>query len=363
MLYTLHDSHVRPSMRVRHRSAGPKYSESPCPPLAYVWCWTTRVPEERRRHQIARVAGVAEALRRAHEFGDLTVAVLAVEVVLAAFERIGERVMLELEREGEPAPVPGVGPQIGEDFVHAALLGVEHLRELGRAERRQDALGPGSESGFDLERRGVARVPVGVAQTGERLVQCVPGRPEPVEIERLRADDAVVQFAERLASVLERAQVAVAVLVLHFLEAGHEIVGALLEPIVARGLVHEAHRGEMVARDVSGEIAAVAVPSRVAGCFGRQARTDPVVRQHPVGIEREQVLHVLLLRVLQWSTREPHVGQRHGTGADHLLRNDTVGERGVPFVRGEGISHRASGTQPEAQGCGGRGRKGEEIAS
>ena len=106
------------------------------------------VPEERRRHQVAGVARVAVALRRADELGDLAVAVLAVEVVLPALERIGERVVLEPERQREPPLVAGVGVEVGQHFVHAAVLGVEHLCDLRIGERRQDPLGPAGELQF-----------------------------------------------------------------------------------------------------------------------------------------------------------------------------------------------------------------------
>ena len=80
---------------------------------------------------------------------------------------------------------------------------------------------------LDVERRLVARVAIRVAQAGERLVQRVPRRPQAVEVEAARLDLAPRDGGERLAAVLERAQVAVAVLVLHFLQLAHEIVGAL----------------------------------------------------------------------------------------------------------------------------------------
>jgi hypothetical protein len=55
---------------------------------------------------------------------------LAVEVVLVALERAGKGVVLEAVGQFEPAPVTGVGVEVGKDLVHAAVLGVEHRGHL-----------------------------------------------------------------------------------------------------------------------------------------------------------------------------------------------------------------------------------------
>ena len=128
------------------------------------------IPEERRGDDIVHVAGRVIAYRRTDQFRDLTVAVFAREIVLVALERCGEGVMLEAMREGEPARITCVDVEIVEDFIHAAMLGVEHQLHLRLAERRQHAFRPGGVARFDGERSCVPRVAPGIAQTGVRLV-------------------------------------------------------------------------------------------------------------------------------------------------------------------------------------------------
>src|SRR4029079_19123271 len=114
---------------------------------------------------------------------DLTVDVLAREVVLMPGERIREGMVLEAAREGEPARVATVDGKVGEHFIHAAMLGIEHLCNLRSIEGREDACCPLGEANLDLQCLATPDVPIGVAEAGEGLVQGVPGRPEPVEIE------------------------------------------------------------------------------------------------------------------------------------------------------------------------------------
>ncbi len=121
---------------------------------------------------------------------------LAAEVVLVALERLGEGAMLELVGEIQPAFVAGVGVEIGEDLVHAAELGVEHALDLGVAHSGQNALGPGGELDFELERGPVAGETVGIAQAGVGLVQRVPRRPHAVEVETAGADVALGDLLE-----------------------------------------------------------------------------------------------------------------------------------------------------------------------
>ena len=108
------------------------------------------IPEERRRDEIVGVAGILVARRGADELRDLTVHVLAREVVLMTLERVGERVMLESTRQREPACVAGIDVEIGEHFVHAAVLGVEHLRNLRVVRAARIALRPSGELRLEL---------------------------------------------------------------------------------------------------------------------------------------------------------------------------------------------------------------------
>ena len=142
------------------------------------------VPEEARGHQVGRVAGQGEAVRRADELGHRGVPVLAGEVVLMVLERLDEGAMLELVREVQPALVTSVGVEVDHDLVHAAELGVHHVLELSVGQPGEDALGPLREGDLHVQRRTVAGEPVGVPQAGVGLVERVPGRPFAVQVER-----------------------------------------------------------------------------------------------------------------------------------------------------------------------------------
>jgi hypothetical protein len=80
------------------------------------------------------------------------------------------------------------------------VLGVEHPRDLRVVERCEDALGPRRELRLDAERGLAPGVAMRIAQSGERLVEGIPRRPEAVEIERGGADVTLRQRRECLAA-------------------------------------------------------------------------------------------------------------------------------------------------------------------
>ena len=268
------------------------------------------IPEETRGQEIGRGAGVDEALHRSEQLGDLGVAVRTAQVVLVALQRLDERPVLELVREPEPALVTRVGVQVGHHFVHAAEFGIQHVLDLRVVEPRENPLRPRRELDLDGERGGVTRVAVRVAQARVHLVQGVPRGPFPVQVEGSGADFAAGEGRERLAPSLERREVAVAVGVLHGREFPDDVCRALFEPGVAGGRPHQADGRQVMTGDVPGEIAAAAVPPAVRLRLGRQAGALPIIGQHAVGLEREQVLSIELLRVLERAAGQADGGQR-----------------------------------------------------
>ncbi len=291
------------------------------------------IPEERCRDHVRRIGDVAVARRRAHELRDLTIAMLARQVVLVPLERVGEGAMLEFVRQIEPAPVARIGIELGEHLVHAAVLRVEHMLNLLVVERLQHALRPSGEFDFGGERGPVARVAIRVAQPGKGLVQRVPRGPHAVQIERRRADFAARQLPERLAAVRQRAQIAVGILVLNDLQFTNDVVGARLEARIARRRVHQADGRQMMPCDVPREVAAVAVPARIWLRLFRQPGANPVIGQHPVRLEVEQIFRVEFLRALERAAEHANVLQRHRPRAHHLQleRGDRrhFGERAI----------------------------------
>ena len=67
-------------------------------------------------------------------------------------------------------------------------------------------------------------------------------------------------------------------------------------------------------RDVAGEVPAVSVPAAVGLGLWPEAGAVPVVRQHPVGLELEQVAGVELLGVLERSGLQPDGAQGERPG-------------------------------------------------
>ena len=57
----------------------------------------------------------------------------------------------------------GVGVEVGEDLVHPAELGEQHLLHLLVAQRLEHPLGPGGKTDLHLQRLRIARVAIGIA--------------------------------------------------------------------------------------------------------------------------------------------------------------------------------------------------------
>ena len=159
-------------------------------------------------------------------------------------------------------------------------------------------------------------MPISVAQTGERFVQGVPGGPEPIEIERRRANLAARERRECFPPSLECAQIAIALLSLHRGELANEVVCAVLEAGIASGGIHRAHRREIVPGDVTGESATRTIPAAVRRALWGKTGARAIESEHPIGLELEQILDVAQLRALKRAAGEPHLVQWDGLGDD-----------------------------------------------
>ena len=100
---------------------------------------------------------------------------------------------------------------VGDHFVHAAVLGPEHLLHLRVRQRREQAAGPVGQRDEHVASLGVAADQVGVAQPGEQLVQVVPGHPRAVQAEALDLQRACGDARPQLTALRHGADVAVAV--------------------------------------------------------------------------------------------------------------------------------------------------------
>jgi hypothetical protein len=144
-----------------------------------------------------------------------------------------------------------------------------------------------------------------IAQARKRLVQRVPGGPEAIEIEAGGSDVAFRDLVERLASPRQRAQIAVAVLVLDDLQLADDVVGAFLETPIAGGGPHQADGRKIVSGDVPGQVSIVAVPAAVPLGLRLEARARPVEGEHPIRLERQQIGGIEILRLFQRPAGQP----------------------------------------------------------
>jgi len=311
------------------------------------------VPEEGGGGEVGLPARVGVARERADQLRHERVAVLPGQDVLAPRERADDGLVVEAVGERQPPLVAGVGVQVHEDLVHPPELGVQHPLRLAGVERGQQPLGPHGEPHLDLERLAVAGEAVGVAQPRVDLVQDVPGRPEAIQVEAAGADDPLGKLhhpdlAVHSVAVGLRPDVAVALLVLNGLQFAHEVVGALLEAGVARRRIHQAHCGEVVPCDVTGQLASRAIPPVVALGLRLEAGALAEEGHHAVGLERQQVLRVEVLRTPEGAAGEADVGEREGP----RLLSDNGRDRVRRGLRGHLTSeeHRGGG-QDRQESC------------
>src|SRR4030095_17036221 len=123
---------------------------------------------------------------------------------------------------------------------------------------------PGGEFDFEFQRGAVAGKTISIAKSGVSLVQRVPRRPETVQIEETRLDVSLAYFGKLLPQSFNRAEVAVAIFVLDLLHLLHDVICSLLEAWIAVRDKHQRHSRQIMPGDVTGEISAVAIPTRIA---------------------------------------------------------------------------------------------------
>src|SRR5205823_2419585 len=131
-----------------------------------------------------------------------------------------------------------------------------------------DALHPTREFDFYIQRRAIAGITIGVAESRENFVLDIPRRPQAIQIKSAGADNSLAELLESHLSihaliVQERAQVAIPLRILNRFQLTHDIIGAFFEPGVARGCPHETHCREIVPGYVPGQLPSCAIPASV----------------------------------------------------------------------------------------------------
>ena len=189
-----------------------------------------RVPEKFPRFAIRRIAGIDVAHEFAQHLRDIRVAVFAGENVLVVGQRVDDGVVVEPLRELQPARIARVGIEVGQGFIEAAKLRAEHALELRVVEPAHNAFHPSGKFHRSVERRAVARLAVRIAQARKKFMLHIPRRPHAVEVKRactngslgnlLKTDFAIHRVRTGAAPrriAHQRADVAIALFVLHFL--------------------------------------------------------------------------------------------------------------------------------------------------
>ena len=261
---------------------------------------------------------------------DLRVGVQAGQVVLALQQRIQDQPVGKAPCQLQIALVAGDGGDVGEHFVHAAVLGDQHLLDLRVAQVRHETSGPVRPGDQHVARLLAAGVEPGIAQAGENLVQVVPGHPGAVQAEQLGLDLSVGDLLPDLLTVRHAAEVTVAVGILRALQFGQHVVQPLADVFPSGGGPGQAQRGQVMPADVAVEAGAFPVAIR----FGarRQPGFAQIGRQQAVDVHRHDVSEVPLLRVFERAGEQADLLQRkvlHGRGlgaaAEQQGQNEQAG--------------------------------------
>ena len=261
-------------------------------------------PEVRRDVVIAGVPGFLPDPDAGDHLRDVGVRVQAVQVVLAAGQRVEDPGVVEPLRRAQVTLVPGQPVQIGQRLGEPAVLDVQDPLHVRVGEPAGAPADPVAEPGRHLEGPGVPGQLVLVNQPGHELVDHVVGRPDrqarlqPVE-EGLRERGQV--------SVVEPGRAAPRLVPGQLVNQ----VGALVRggpvPGVGVGEGQPGHQvpGAVPADQRSGCLPAAARPGR-----RRQAVVQPERVQHPVRVHEQQVVRVPRLVGPHRAVQQPDRGQR-----------------------------------------------------
>ena len=135
---------------------------------------------------------------------------------------------------------------------------------------------------------------MGIAQSGEQLVDRVERRPPSVQIERLRADVAAGDFGKQPLPFRDGGDVTVAVGPLTRGQLADDVRDAITEARVVRRAVHQRACGEVVPEAVPGEL--FGLPPAIDGGSRLEPCLLPEPREQPIGLELQQIIAILIGR-------------------------------------------------------------------
>ena len=293
-----HDVEIRGRVEMLGNTVAAKNNRSPT---------GNRVPEKARAGVGFCVAGKRGDPLETGDLRDLRIGVQTGEAVLLIHERVKNGFMAKPARKLEILLIAGDCIEVRQDFIHAAVLSIEHLLHLLIRKTCDDAVTPVSQLEHHLAGLLIARDQPGVAQSGKSLVEVIPGHPFASE----GFDVATRHLRPKCAAARDTANVTVAGSLLAALQFGNHVIEPATQlalPRIRSGGAHEGQRGEIMTGRVPVE--ASAFPIAVSGLMLRQAGFAEERRQQAVWIEVEQVNAVSRYPLRERTVQQTDGGQR-----------------------------------------------------
>ena len=117
-----------------------------------------------------------------------------------------------------------------------------------------------------------------------------------------------------------------------------------------------------MARDVSREVAAAAVPAVIRLRLARESGALAVIGQHAIGLELQQVTGDQILGVLERAAVQPHRVERERSRPEAVRSSATVGGTPRPGQEGRGNEQRQrAGAESELDGAAARQWQGHSL--
>src|SRR5208282_2012816 len=179
-----------------------------------------RIPEKTRAGIGSSVAGKRGDALETGDLRDLRVGVQTGEAVLLVHERAKNGLMAKPARKLEILLIAGDCIEVRQDFIHAAVLGVEHLLHLLVRETSNDAVTPIPQPEQYLAGLLIARDQPGVTKSGKSLVEIIPRHPFTSE----GFDAAAGHLCPEGAAARDTADVPVAGSLLAALQFGNHVI-------------------------------------------------------------------------------------------------------------------------------------------
>jgi hypothetical protein len=125
-------------------------------------------------------------------------------------------------------------------------------------------------------------------------------------------------FSVDTVAILQGADVSVTLGILDLFQLFDHVVRPLPESGVARRSPHQTDSREVMARDVSSQVASGPIPSAVAFRFGLESGMLTKERQHAVGLECQQIFRVGVLGRFEGTSGQPDMIQGYRIQLDRL---------------------------------------------